>query len=493
MTILTALLDIDAALEREGVPPISPYWRGEAERFYRHASARLLVECVGRGGDKSRTSTKMAIAEVLAGSFRVPPGERHYFTHVAENRDEAAKTLAVLEQYLRILRVGFARSSDTIELQQLPLGFKVLACRVGAVSGWRCIGWTADECAKWDNEGTDPSTEVIASIRAMTVTHPEARGRMFSSPLGILGHFYDTWIRGDAADQVVGHAASWEANPSITEERTRQLERDERKWQREYKAVPTQETDQSMFTAVLLDRVTRATPGDVPKEGGVTYVAAMDPGYVRNPWTFVIAGKRLVGNRVKRSVVLAREWRGTDAYPNDPRRILREIAPLCRLYGIDGVYTDQYEKYGLQAIAEEPEIAIGVWVRDQNATARLASYEALLMEISDDEVELPKHEQLRADLLAVRQRLTPNGFTVHLPQTPDGRHADFASSVTLAIANCRIDPEVVEVVYPTGSPEYYAKQCREWEERQIAQLEARWQAENEEARYWRDFYGIDIG
>lgn len=439
--VLAALLDIDAVLEGADVPPISAYWKAEAARFYESPMARLLVECVGRGGDKSRTSTKMAIAEVLGGEFRIPPGERHYFTHVAENRDEAAKTLSVLEQYLRILRVGFTRSGDTIELAELPRGFKVLACRVGAVSGWRCIGWTADECAKWNSEGADPSAEVIASIRAMTVTHPGARGRMFSSPLGILGHFYDTWALGSTAEQVAGHAASWKANPSITEEQTRRLERNERKWKREYAAIPTQETDESMLSGALLDRATRATPGDVPPEHGVSYVASTDPGFTRNAWTFCVAAKRFVGPRLKRSIVLAREWRGTTDSPLNPKTVLQEIAQLCRPYDVRTVFTDQYERFSLNAIASDPEIGLSVIIPEPwGAIERLAAFENLEMWMANDEVDLPSDKQLRADLLGIRQKLTPNGFTIQLQKTPDGRHCDFAPSVVLSLASALVDP-----------------------------------------------------
>jgi len=473
-----ALLALDAKLAAGNVPALSSYWKGEAARFYGHQSARTLVECVGRGGDKSRTSTKMAIAETLFGAFDIPPGERHYYTHVAENRDEASKTLGVLEQYLRVLSVPFERAGDTIELGRLPRGIKVLACRVGAVSGWRCIGWTADECAKWSSEGADPTSEVLTSIRAMTVTHPSARGRIFSSPMGILGHFYEAWSRGNTDAQLVGWAPTWVANPTVTEARTRELERDERRWRREYGAEPTQDTDQSMFSATLLERATRKHEGDVQAEAGVSYVAAMDPGFVRNPWTFVIAGKRLVNGRVKRSVVLAREWRGTDAHPNDPRRILREIAPLCRLYSIDGVYTDQYEKYGLQAIAEEPGIDLSVWVHGETGEARLARYEDLQMKLSDDEIELPRNLQMRADLLAVTQRqTTAGGFTVHLPETSDGRHADYAPSVTLALHKCFIDPVVTEVPPEVGTPAYYAAE----QQRLLASMHKQWQNRKDEA------------
>jgi hypothetical protein len=150
--VLATLKRVSRELRAAGVPPLSPYWLAECERFYSHPSARLLVECVGRGGDKSRTSAVMAIAEVLSGGFRVPPGEQHFFAHVSENREEAAKTLSILEAYLKILAVPAQRTGDTIALAGMPLGFKVLAARVGAVSGFRCCGWTADENAKWDDD-----------------------------------------------------------------------------------------------------------------------------------------------------------------------------------------------------------------------------------------------------------------------------------------------------------------------------------------------------
>ena len=94
----------------------------------------------------------------------------------------------------------------------------------------------------------------------------------------------------------------------------------------------------------------------------------------------------------------------------------------------------------------------------------------------------------RADLLAIRQKLTPNGFIIHLPQTPDGRHADYAPSVTMALSKCLCDPEDLGPL--PGTPEYYALQERQLEERLFQSLDDRYQQEQEERRYWRDFYGV---
>lgn len=430
--VFAALLDISRALEKAGVPPLSPYWKNEAERFYLHSSARLLVECVGRGGDKSRTSTMMAVAETLAGDFRIPPGERHYFVHVAENRDEAAKTISIVARYLEILGVPFTRSADTIELEQLPRGIRVLACRVGAVSGFRCFGWTADENAKWDTEGADPSAEVIASIRAMTVTHTEARGRMISSPLGIVGHFFDTWQKGDTDSQVVGHAPSWEANPSITEAQTRALEVDDRKWAREYKAIPTSELDESLFSAAAIDRAARRDANEIPPESGQHFVAGLDPGFRGNGFTFVVSTAKLAPDgRTIRSVVLARELRGSKSAPLDADRAIVWLKEPYQRYRLPSIRTDQYSFDVLQVLARRHGIVL---TREPStATSNLERYEKLATYLNANELEIPNLPQLRADLLGVVRRITSNGFVIHLTRTSDGRHCDFAPATALAL------------------------------------------------------------
>ncbi len=439
--ILDSLLTISADLATVGVPPLSPYWRGEAERFYTHPTARVLTECVGRGGDKSRTSVMMAIAETLAGDFHIAPGERHYFTHVSENREEAAKTLGVLEQYLRILRIGYGRTGDTIELEGMPRGFKVLAARVGAVSGWRSFGWTCDEAAKWSDDGVDPSAEVVASIRAMTVTHPSARGRIVSSPLATLGYFYETWHAGESDSQLVGHAPSWVANPSITEEQTRRLEKDPRKHSREYGAKAAEAHEEGLVEADLLDRAMRKRAGDLPREPGVLYSAAMDPSLGRNAWTFVIGAARDVDGRSKASIVLHREWRAPKGSTLDMAAILETIGQHCASYGISEVRSDQYHAESLSAIAERLELGYSVAIDKPTQAERLKRYEGLLTRFLDDAIELPRDKVVRADLLAIRRRITKgsDSFGITMAVTPDGRHADFAPAISLVLERIAVD------------------------------------------------------
>lgn len=488
--IYQALLTVDAGLVAKGIPPISPYWRQELSKFYGHSSALTLVECVGRGGDKSRTSVKTAIAEVLAGNFAVPPGERHYFTHIAENKDEAAKTLGILERYLQALSIPHERRGDTIDLTNLPRGVKVLACRVGAVSGWRCIGWTADECSKWDNDGANPSAEVISSMRAMSVTHPFARGRIISSPMGRTGYFYEQCELGDTAEQLYGHAATWEANPSVTEAHTRKLEKYEPRWRREYAAIPMEDSDASVFTSAMLDRATRPGPEDLPYDPQCQYIAAQDPAIAEggDAWTFVIATCRWVDGVAKRSIAVAREWPG----PNErvPDAVFGEIAQLCRQYHVRAFYSDEHAAYALKTIASRHQLSLTF----EPTTNQLKRYEDLAARLAEGEIDLPPNPVVRQDLLSVVRRLRANGISIVL-QRINGRHADFAPSVALALSKGLAPPpkpippmsfEEKMLAYQMGMEKAFEKQLRDGDasikrggESWLEQMDREWRGEDE--------------
>lgn len=233
------LASMDADLVRAGHRPLTPWWRQTLERWYAEPTARTLVARVGRGGAKSHTSGKVALNETLFGDWRVPPGERHFWAFVSRNKDEATQRLLLLESFLRALGIKFDTHGDEIALRDMPRGFRVFACAIGAVSGFRCTGYSCDELAKWAVDGVNPSEEVCVSLNAMCVTHPSSRKILISSPMGVEDYHAQRFDLGDTADQMVAHAPSWVANPAgITEEATHLAEPDPRAWAREYAAEP---------------------------------------------------------------------------------------------------------------------------------------------------------------------------------------------------------------------------------------------------------------
>lgn len=231
--------DIRQQLAESGLPDGLPWWTALAKRYYSSGAKRLAAR-VGRGGAKSTSMVDFALNEVLFGDFTIPRGEVHFFAFVSQNKSEAGQRLRQIAARLDSLGIAFSKSDDEIVLKEENRGFRVFACQIGAVSGFRCIGFAADELAKWTNadNSANPAHEVIASVRAMTVTHPNAREFFVSSPLGTLDLHFAIMTEGDSAEQVTASAPSWVANPSISEAKTRKLEKNERVWRREYKAEP---------------------------------------------------------------------------------------------------------------------------------------------------------------------------------------------------------------------------------------------------------------
>jgi hypothetical protein len=403
--IWKGLLDLDAQLGKHDVPRLSDVWLRDAERFYLSPNAKLWVACVGRGGAKTFASVKCGIAETLFGAYAIPNGERHYLGHVSENLSEAGKTSAIYAQYFRMLDVAIAPSVETIDLLDLPdRGIKILASRVGAVSGFRCYGWTADENAKWSSDGSNPSKEVVASMRAMTVTHPRARGRMFSSPVGRIGHFYDTLAQGDCFGQIVTQAATWIANPSVTEAQTRELEPDARIWAREYAAIP-QAGALAAFDPAAIDRAF-APKRTLPSDGRVL---VLDPSSgKKDTWSWGVVGwnrEHHDPGYIRFDAIDGIEgsfWRETKS--DD---VVARVAKVAKDLGITDVHSDQREAFALEAAFRAHGLIFQA--HDYTAASKPRAVETVRRWLADDMISLPEHAKLRTELHGFEERATASG------------------------------------------------------------------------------------
>lgn len=189
-----------------------------------------------------------------------------------------------------------------------------------------------------------------------------------------------------------------------------------------------------------------------------------------------------------RSVVRAKEYHGTSTAPLDPGAVLADIARELAAYGLTAVYSDQASADALRSIGRNVDLT--VVISPATAQNKLTRYESLESWASAGELELPPDPQVRADLLAVVKRLTPNGFTIALPRTGD-RHADYAPAITLALSrSCAAPPE--------PEPDRTAEERRA---RELASVDARaaryvqsvWEknarANRENARQHEDLFG----
>jgi hypothetical protein len=438
----------DDRLASHGVPPLTDWWRlgiGDWLDSYEAGGALELWACVGRGASKSTALSKLAAFFTLFGDFAVPPGERHFAIVLSRLKEEAAKAIVIIASWLRLLGVAHHVAGDVIELEASPRGIRVVAASVAASSGWRAYFVGRDERSKWPASGIDErdAEEIDTSSTSMTATHAHAPVITFGSAWVALGAFHEAITKGSTADRVVlGPTPTWVAAPHISEESCRKKERNPSKFAREYASIASDAHDEALIDAHLVDRAMRAEPGDVEPEVNVSYSAAMDPSLGRNAWSFVLTGVRLVAQgKMKASVVLHREWRAPRGDVLDPGAILTAIAGYCSRYGVSEVRTDQFHGETLAALAETLRLPLTVLVDKPTAAERLARYEGLLLRFLDDVIELPRDSLVRADLLAVRRRISANAgaWLITMAVSADGRHADYAPAIALALERAAVD------------------------------------------------------
>lgn len=231
----------------------------------------------------------------------------------------------------------------------------------------------------------------------------------------------------------------------------------------------------------LIEKCTRKEPLVLPPQPGHEYVAVIDPATRGNAWTLAIATRT---GRKKR-IALARQWQGSKLKPLKPSRVLAEVALLCRPYGLTTAITDQWSADALRDISQEAlrdadgkKIEFDLLIEEWTAAKRNAAHIALANEMAEEGsyVELPPDPLVAKDLRVVKKRVTQAGIAIDLPQTTDGRHADYAAATAKALH--RWIEEDRQPVPVSGTPEWW----RERERRDIAaEIE---QIENAQGREW---------
>jgi hypothetical protein len=288
---------------------------------------------------------------------------------------------------------------------------------------------------------------VIARIGLVARKAPGAQLVAVTSPWAARGPIYDavqeSWRR-PSRFLVIGRATGPQMNPVLWTPEACEAER-----MRPDGAYETDvlgefvDPEGGFLSASEVRAATRATPLELPREAGITYTAAMDPATAGNAWTLVIVGRRpdpdAEGSKDRYFVALARQWQGSPSAPLKAREVFAEIAPILRSYNLRSVHTD---RWGGSLLAEHGDYA-GVDVEmakdtPEEISRRHADFRVRLV---DGWLELPPHPVLLADLLSKRKRLQPGGrVTYPSPVTRDGRHADFADAVVLAVAKAMTEP-----------------------------------------------------
>lgn len=244
------------------------------------------------------------------------------------------------------------------------------------------------------------------------------------APFGPVFRMVNEHWRRPSPRLVVVKAPAWQMNPTYwTEAKLAELARTDPTAYRTDAEAEFADPVQALIPLEAIRACERATAADLPPEPGCTYYAAMDPATRGNAWTLIVGTMR----RGKRTIVLAKQWRGTVLAPLDPRVVLAEIAAAVAPYGITTIETDQLAADFVRVYARDAGITTVEW--PATAATNTAMYLELQKRVEAREVELPALESLRADLQRLRKRVTQAGVSIDLPKTADGRHCDFAPAV----------------------------------------------------------------
>lgn len=203
--------------------------------------------------------------------------------------------------------------------------------------------------------------------------------------------------------------------------------------------------EEAMFGLDLVEACTRKHPQVREPEPGHYYVAAMDPATRGNAWTFILlecTGWKNVDGvmRPAFSVAMTKQWRGSKENPLRPDLVFAEIGALMKPYRCTSVITDQYACDALAPLAMPHGLMLVAHELTQGNKHEMAA--RLKLELDCGCLELAPDPVLCRDLVSVRRRITQNGVTVHLPETSDGRHADYVPALMLAIAYAPVTPDV---------------------------------------------------
>jgi hypothetical protein len=420
---------MDRALVAVGFPATSPWWRAELERFLRRGCRRWVIRA-GRRAGKSSTLCRVAVCWAHYGQWSVPPGDTAVIPFVSVDRDEAGARLRTIAEILRTLGAPFDERGDELELHGRRLLFRVATCSIKGAVGFTSVMVVADEMARWESRDTaaNPATDVMGSLRPTGATQTHWFEVDVSSPWSVDDYHASLFDAGDTAAQAVSFAPTWVANPTITEERTHELEPDERVWSREYAAVPGATLTVALDAADLLACFGRKPTGEL----GRGFVA-IDASSLRGDAFAYIGGRASdAGEIVVREV---RGWEGEEQRGLSMQTIVEKISTCATSWGTGRVFGDQREEAALSALFAQQEIRLVSYAWSE--PSKDAAVMALRRLMRERKLLLPAHERLKTELSTMKARLMPSGRVRY-----ETNGLDYASAL-ITLMHAHVEGEIL--------------------------------------------------
>ncbi len=317
-----------------------------------------------------------------------------------------------------------------------------------------------DEVGFWysDPESANQDVEVERAVRWSQLQFPNAKRIGISTPWtkeGLLWKYYSAGTGGNKLGKeyrseyeniltCFGTTASFE-NPLVERKKLESERReDEDAFKRESLCIFA-DSISGFFARPLIDIATEKAKGiaerppvtleDAQHDRTISfvpnYVAAMDPAFRGDSFAFCIVHKDPLKGMI---LDAARHWTPIKGQKLNPTTILTEIANLITPYGVQILYTDQYQLESLQQIGLGLGLSIeGVDFTSKSKAKIYGNLQQLVnqkkLELLDPRLSEPA-ERLVNELIWLERRQTAQS-TVQI-SAPEGKHDDMASVLALA-------------------------------------------------------------
>jgi hypothetical protein len=380
---------------------------------------------VSRRGGKSRVLALIAsyLAAFVNWTPYLAPGERGHIVVIATDRRQCRTIM----NYVRAFIAGTPLLADLIDrdnAEELELSngltIEVVTCSYRAVRGRTIIAALGDECAFWaDDTGSNPASEVIASLRPAMATIPESLLLIASSPYSKRGPLWDARKRwfGKPGRILVWSAPTWTMNPLLPREGeviASAFESDPLSASAEYGAQFRNDID-AFVSREVVEALVMAGRYELAPAAATRHVAFTDPsGGSSDSMTLAIAHR--AGDVGVLDAV--REWKP----PFSPEAVVTECASLLKSYRCSSVTGDRYagewarepfRKHGIQYLLSE-QVASDI-------------YRDTLPLLNAGRVELLDLPRLVSQLSNLERRVARSGKDSI--SHPVGQHDDIANSV----------------------------------------------------------------
>jgi hypothetical protein len=421
-----SIRQIDDALFDAKWPRISPWWWNVVDTVYASMVRNIVVRGGRRGGKSSTLCGKIAVHEVLSDQHVIPPGDVGYFAILSADKDQAKERLETCHEALKALGIAHRKTATEITLTDRNVGIKAFAATLQAVVSFTCIGFLADEMARWRDKdtGENPAKQIITSLRATMLTQPHARGWYVSAPWSTLDEHHRMVMEGTNESQLVFVGTTPEMNPTVTDAMIRALEPDEPSRLREYYVQPMSSDETKFFAAAFIDAAAIAS-GMARLVERTT--SGADFAFRRN--SSALAVLDVDGNRLS---VRRTEERIPGLQPLRPSATIGELAGIAHREGADAVAADLHYIETVREVVDELDLPLLEFPSDSDEIAK--AYIRLRVLLAEGRIDLSRADaRLLAQLKETTSQPTQAGLTIKNKTTAEGSHGDLVSALVAAV------------------------------------------------------------